>query len=138
MAQDHEGETIRRILESHEQLPPGDWDWSHVFPHWLVAEYREHIVGCLQVLPGFPFGYINFLAILPGYESQGIAVYLTRSAEIMLGNSGVDGISYTTSDPVVERATRKYGAFVYGHPTKLMFKKVVRKDAINGQHTETS
>jgi hypothetical protein len=40
-------------------------DWSKVFPHWLIACVDEHVIGCCQVVPSKPVGYIEFLHTHP-------------------------------------------------------------------------
>lgn len=40
-------------------------DWSKVFPHWLIATVDDDVIGCVQVLPSKPVGYLEFLSIRP-------------------------------------------------------------------------
>lgn len=56
-----DGETIARLIQD-------DWriegvDWSQVGANWLVMDGEDDVVGCLEVLPGKPFGRLEHLAV---------------------------------------------------------------------------
>lgn len=40
-------------------------DWNNVFPHWLIACVEELVIGCVQVMPSKPVGYLEFLFVHP-------------------------------------------------------------------------
>jgi N-acetylglutamate synthase-like GNAT family acetyltransferase len=40
-------------------------DWSDLEPHWLVADNKGQIVGCIQVTPARPIGRIEMLCVDP-------------------------------------------------------------------------
>ena len=44
-------------------LPYDELDWEASFPYWLVARINEDIVGCLQVVPARPMGYVEFMSL---------------------------------------------------------------------------
>ena len=39
--------------------------WDQVFPHWLLATHGDEAIGCCQVIPSKPVGYIEFLLVHP-------------------------------------------------------------------------
>jgi hypothetical protein len=51
-------------------------DWSKVYPHWLIATVDEKVIGCCQVVPSLPVGYIEFLFVRPGapFKLRAIAI----------------------------------------------------------------
>lgn len=137
MATNEEGEIIRHILEQADEFNIPGLDWSRVWPNWLVAEHKGIIVGCIQVLPGRPLGYIGSLAVLPAYQRLGIAAYLAWGAERVLSNSGVSGSIFVSKNENLIRGLKKHGAYGDDQSYSLMFKPVPRKRAqIDGQRTE--
>ncbi len=60
LATDETGPEIAAILQGHNIVFPGT-DWSKVFPSWLIATVEDEVVGCILVLPGKPFGFLEFL-----------------------------------------------------------------------------
>lgn len=126
LAQDSEGEDIRYILDEVGQIPQG-LDWSRVHPYWLVAEYDGMIVGCAQVLPGFPLGHFGFWGVLPGYQNYGIGIFLWQAVEKLLANGGSDGFTGMTANENVLKHLTEVGGVVFGVPCNLIFKRVLRK-----------
>jgi hypothetical protein len=51
-------------------------DWSKVFPHWLIATVDDDVIGCCQVLPAKPVGYVEFLFVMPSapFKVRAIAI----------------------------------------------------------------
>lgn len=51
-------------------------DWSKVYPAWLIATVDEHVIGCCQVLPSRPVGYLEFLLVRPDvpFKLKAIAI----------------------------------------------------------------
>jgi GNAT superfamily N-acetyltransferase len=125
MAQNSEAEDVRHILSVYGMCPEGH-DWSEVYPFWLVAEYQGIIVGTIQVLPGKPFGFIGYWAVLPGYTNLGFGVFLWRAAERLLAGSGCDGwMGISAEEPVLKRVP-EVGGIIYGEPVRVLFKRVYR------------
>ena len=126
LAQDSEGEDIHHILDEVGQIPDG-LDWSRVYPYWLVAEHDGIIVGCAQVLPGFPLGHFGFWGILPGYQNKGIGIFLWKAVEKLLANGGSDGFTGMTLNPQVLKRLPEVGAIEFGDKVSLIFKRVYRR-----------
>ena len=61
LAQNEDGDTIHDLLHA-DGLNLEGLDWHDIYPHWLVAEIEEKIVGCVEVLIGKPIGKMEFLA----------------------------------------------------------------------------
>ncbi|MEE8607222.1 MAG: hypothetical protein V3S55_06450 [Nitrospiraceae bacterium] len=61
LAQNEDGDTIHDLLHA-DGLNLEGLNWHDIYPHWLVAEMNENIVGCFQVILGKPIGFIEFLA----------------------------------------------------------------------------
>lgn len=49
-----------------------DWEisWDDIHPHWLVADHRGELLGCLQVCYGRPVGRLEMLAFDPSLEKD--------------------------------------------------------------------
>ena len=45
-------------------------DMSELYPNWLVAVIDGDVVGCIQVLPAKPVGYIDFMAADKALDSK--------------------------------------------------------------------
>lgn len=58
------GPLIAEVLKANRIELPGA-DWSKVFPHWLIATVDDEVIGCCQVLPSKPVGYVEFLFVKP-------------------------------------------------------------------------
>lgn len=60
MAQNTDGETIQSLVQ-HAGFTIDGIDWSDVYPYWLVAENGAGVIGCIQVLPAKPMGWLEML-----------------------------------------------------------------------------
>jgi len=40
-----------------------DLDWSEIYPNWLIAEENEEVIGCLQIIPSKPVGWLELLSL---------------------------------------------------------------------------
>ncbi len=64
VATNGDGERIRELLdENYSGLAEIDLDWSDLNGNWLVAMDGDRAIGCLQVCPGKPVGYIDNLGL---------------------------------------------------------------------------
>jgi N-acetylglutamate synthase-like GNAT family acetyltransferase len=125
-ATNEDARDVQEILNENGQIPGGH-DWSDLGYSWLVAEYDDTIIGCVQVIVGKPFGHIGFLAVLPGYYNGGAGAVLWRAAENLLANSGCDGYTgMTTNEQVLDKFPKR-GGIIFGDPVRLLFKRVYRK-----------
>lgn len=75
LALDEDGERIRDLLAQTQGTIEG-LDWSAIYPHWIVAETKDEIAGCINVAVSKPIGRLDFLAIDPflGPHARGKAV----------------------------------------------------------------
>ena len=65
LAYDESGVLIEKILHDNSVVLEGI-DWTKgIFPYWLIATMDDDCVGCVQTLPGKPFGMIEFLYVDP-------------------------------------------------------------------------
>ena len=60
LATDEAGPLIAEALKENNIEVPGA-DWSKVFPSWLIATVGEEVIGCIQVMPAKPVGWLEFL-----------------------------------------------------------------------------
>lgn len=64
LAVNEAGPAIEAVLKANGiELPHADW--SKVFPHWLIATVGDDVIGCCQVLPAKPVGFVEFLFVTP-------------------------------------------------------------------------
>lgn len=135
IATNADAENIRLILDENRMIPRG-LDWTEVEPSWIVAEFNGVIVGCAQFLIGKPLGHIGFIAVLPGYQNNrhGFGCLLALAAESILSNSGCDGYTGMTSNPIVKRRFLRTNGIVFGDPVEALFKRVQKKS--KGNHYE--
>ena len=60
LALDSAGPEIAAVLKENDIEIPGA-DWSKCFPSWLIATVDEEVIGVIQVMPGKPTGWLEFL-----------------------------------------------------------------------------
>lgn len=75
LALDEAGPEIGKLLADNGVVLPGV-TWEKVFPHWLIACDGDEVIGCVQVLPAKPVGYLEFLFVKPsaGFKLKAIAI----------------------------------------------------------------
>lgn len=75
LAVDEAGPAIAAVLQDNGIEIPG-CDWSKVFPNWLIATVDDDVIGCCQVIPGRPVGYVEFLFVKPSvnFKLRAIAI----------------------------------------------------------------
>lgn len=115
---------IQQLLDANDLLIKG-LDWSEIDNSWWVAEYKDKLVGCMQVLPGKPLGAFTFLAVAPEYHGSGVGVQLLTTAEIVLGMQGCDGFVSWTFNPVILKRLERWNTSNLGEVSLLV--KRVRK-----------
>jgi len=71
---------VRLMKDAGFDIMPG-LDWTDVYPFWLVAKIDERIVGCIQIVPTKPYGYLEFLSAESGLDHQIRARVLKKLAE---------------------------------------------------------
>lgn len=61
LAVDEAGPLIAEVLkENNIEFPGADWD-SGISPHWVIACEADKVIGCVQIIPAKPFGWLEFL-----------------------------------------------------------------------------
>jgi hypothetical protein len=53
-------------------------DWSMPLPAWLLATSDEEVIGCCQVIPSKPVGYLEFLFVRPSVSFKLRAIALRK------------------------------------------------------------
>lgn len=107
LANNLEGARIAELLLQNEFTIDG-LDWTEVYPHWLVAEDGESIIGCVQIILSRPVGWLELLSLEPALGrkrkartvkalvSHGAALLKGFGAQVAMG-SVPDGLeSYMT------------------------------------------
>lgn len=62
LAENADGATIEKLSREGGFNVDG-LDWSDIYPHWLVAENGNGIIGCIQVSLGKPIGRLEMMCI---------------------------------------------------------------------------
>lgn len=63
LADRHEhGPVVARLLKAHTG-GYDDLDWSDIGENWILAVLGSEVVGCVQVLPGYPVGRAEMLGL---------------------------------------------------------------------------
>jgi hypothetical protein len=94
VAEPRDGEEIGRLIQT-------DWkidgvDWSKCGANWLVAEFGGEVCGCIEILPGHPFGRVEFLGLsdaLPQRHRARVARALLRQGIATLKVFGCAAVS---------------------------------------------
>ena len=63
VARNGDGETIKNILAKARFNDLDALKWDNIYPYWLVAERDGLIVGCLQMAPARPVGWLEYLGV---------------------------------------------------------------------------
>ena len=63
VARNEAGDAIRELLVEADVPVLVNTDWNDIFPHWLIATVNDEVIGCLNIAPSKPFGYMNFLCV---------------------------------------------------------------------------
>lgn len=97
-------------------------DWSNVFPHWLIATVDEHVIGCCQVLPSQPVGYVEFLFVRPTAPFKLKAIALRKLIVQSMSTLSMAGCQYVGG--VVGQKNAKFADVI----EKLQFVKTFPAD----------
>lgn len=75
LALDIQGKEIEKLLAETGVVIQGA-DWSKVFPYWLVAVVDNKVIGCIQVMPAIPVGWLEALTVSPSvsFKFRAIAI----------------------------------------------------------------
>lgn len=115
------GPAIEAILKANGFILPSA-DWSKVFPHWLIATVEDDVIGCCQVLPSKPVGYVEFLFAKPDTPFKLRAIALRKLIIQSMATLHVAGCQYVGG--VVAQKNRKFAGVL----EKLNFSKSFQAD----------
>ena len=62
-ATNEEGHIVRDLLMQDDYDDIEDLNWNNIYPYWLIAVYQDKIIGCIELLIGYPVGIMEFMAI---------------------------------------------------------------------------
>jgi hypothetical protein len=90
LALDETGKAIAAILKANGVQIPGA-DWGKVFPNWLIATVEDEVIGCIQVMPGKPVGWLSFMCVKPGAPFKLRAIAMRKLIEQGAGTMRIAG-----------------------------------------------
>lgn len=121
------GPAIAAVLKENG-IELKDADWSKVFPHWLIATVGDDVVGCCQVIPSKPVGYVEFLFIRPSINFKLRAIAIRKLMVQSLSTLRLADCAYVGA--TVSQANRKFSDvikkidFVKAFPSDLYVKRM--------------
>lgn len=127
LAVNEAGPAIAAVLKENG-IELKDADWSKVFPHWLIATVGDDVVGCCQVIPSKPVGYVEFLFIRPSINFKLKAIAIRKLMVQSLSTLRLADCAYVGA--TVSQANRKFSDvikkidFVKAFPADLYVKRM--------------
>ena len=102
VADDSHAPDIQKLCEDKGFKYDG-WtcDWSKIGDNWLIAIHEGEVISCMQVLPGLPFGRIEYLLFKPGtpaFQRLWCMMTLLSCAEVMLRSMGCQAFQCMIAD----------------------------------------
>lgn len=85
-------------------------DWTKVSPHWLIATLGEEVIGCLQIVPSRPIGYLEYLFVRPSAPKRAQVVALRKLMHQGLGTLRLAGCNY--SGNTVAQTNRRFSKVI--------------------------
>lgn len=75
LALDTAGPEIGKLLAENGVVLEGA-NWEKCFPNWLIATDGEAVIGCVQVMPAKPLGWLECLYVSPTapFKMRAIAI----------------------------------------------------------------
>ena len=142
LAENTEGPQIAALL-SKDWLSAADWDWSEVYPFWLVAtadsdipepsgDYTVkagQIIGCVCTIIGKPVGFIEFLAadpdLLPHVQAKVRRLLMIQGcASLKVHGCQFGGGNVPFGAKAFKRAMKKRGARVVWQGNTMLLRLV--------------
>lgn len=120
LAVNEAGPLIAKVLK--ENGIAFEADWSKVFPHWLIACVEDEVIGCCQVLPSQPVGYVEFLFVRPAVPFKLRAIALRKLIVQSMSTLSLAGCQYVGG--VVAQKNEKFSDVI----EKLRFVKTFQAD----------
>jgi hypothetical protein len=122
LAVDEAGPLIAEVLR--ENGVAFEADWSKVFPHWLIATVDDEVIGCCQVLPAKPVGFVEFLFVKPSAPFKTRAIALRKLIVQSMLTIEAAGSQYVGA--VVAQKNRKFADVI----EKISFSKTYAADML--------
>jgi len=72
------GEIVKLLIANKVPAQMTYCNWGDIFPYWLIATIDDEVVGCIQTVPGKPYGYLDFLYVKPGVTIKVRAVAVKK------------------------------------------------------------
>ncbi len=91
-----DGSAIADILKENGIVLEGI-DWSGSMPNWLLAVVDAEALGCLQVIPARPIGYLEFLFVRPSAKFKLRAIAIRKLIIQGLATLNLNGCHYVGS-----------------------------------------
>lgn len=99
LARPDEGPVIHGLAQASGKWELTGMDWSFdPSLYWYVAEYEGRVVGCVQAIPGIPFGHIEFLCVHPSLSHSVQAIVardLCEQGRLSCRLSGAQFVSFS-------------------------------------------
>ena len=127
-ASSNEGVLLHNLAQASGKWEITEMDWTFdPYPYWLVAEIDSVPVGCVQAIPGVPFGHIEYLCVAPTLSPKAKAIVARDLCERARENCrkvGAQFVSFTLQpySEDWERVLENRGAGVWfeGGTTMIM------------------
>jgi hypothetical protein len=84
---------VAEVLLANGITLPGV-DWTEIGPHWITATMGDEVIGCVQVLPSKPVGYVNFLHVKPEAPFKLRVIALRKLALQAIATLDMAGCAY--------------------------------------------
>lgn len=127
LATNEAGPLIAEVLKANGIEIPGA-NWDSVFPHWLIATVDDEVIGCIQVMPAKPIGWLEFLYVKPSSSFKFRAIAIRKLLYQGLATIKMAGAQYAGCP--VDSANVKFGDmlikmnFVKAAEAHLLVKKL--------------
>jgi hypothetical protein len=130
LALDVYGKDIEKILAENDVFLPGA-DFSKVFPHWIIAMVEDEVIGCLQVMPAKPIGWLEMLAVKPSVSFKLRAIAMRKLmqqgiATLYLGGSQLAFATVGTSNKKMKSVLEKIN-FSKVFDAEIMVKSLIKE-----------
>jgi hypothetical protein len=128
LAADEEGHRVAELAATCGfEFPDWEINWSDVHPHWLVADHRGDLLGCLQLCYGRPVGRLEMLGVDSSLKSPTRALVvnmLLLTGCSILKEYGAQGVSGHISfkSKWFKRWLKKRGAFTIDSGNLVLFR----------------
>lgn len=80
--------------------------WDDIFPYWLIATLEDEVVGCIQTVPGKPYGYLDFLYVKPEVSNKVRAIAVKKL--LLVGASQLRQLGCEYALGFVENSLKPY------------------------------